>query len=385
MLTILALYLAHKIKINLANGLVAYILLFEMLISPHFFWGTEHTEALFFRTFLVVMAIIPYASFSLGAMHGIIFGILFYIDFILILVLYKNPFLLTGSFTLTTVFVAYNLGIYFLTTLLTKSIKALESNVSRKIKVNQTLKEQKEQLKQANESKNKLVSIISHDLKNPFNTILGFLQLMDSDLKNKDYDKLKIHHDFLRHSANQTYLLLQNMLEWARNEQKTIQFLPETFNVKCRLLQTSSLLLHEIRRKNIKFTKEVPEDMNLYADEMMFESIIRNLITNAIKFTPKNGNIHFFCQETEHATVFSIKDNGIGMTQKKIDSLFCKKSLISKEGTENETGTGLGLNICKEFIDFHKGCIWVERNSPEGVTFHFSIPKHKCLQKSEAI
>ncbi len=385
MLVIIFLYAFKVIKVDLANGIVAYTIFAEMLISPHLFWGIEYTEALYFRTFIVIMAIIPYISISIGAKHGIIIGILSFINFILIVILYKNPFLQKGFFTLSIVFFAYNLGIYFLTTRLIKSIKVLETNMSRKIRINKALKDQKLKLKQANDSKNRLVSIISHDLKNPFNTILGFLQLMESDLEEKQYDRLKTHHEFLHHSANQTYFLLQNMLEWARNEQETIQFTPTTFNVEDRIYQTTSLLLHELKRKNITFTKEITKDLSIFADEMMFESIVRNLITNAIKFTPKNGAIHLSCHETEYATMFYVKDNGIGMSQENINSLFVKKTLKSREGTDNETGTGLGLRICKDFIDYHKGQIWVKRNKSEGVTFYFSLPKQKCFQIPKAI
>jgi signal transduction histidine kinase len=175
-------------------------------------------------------------------------------------------------------------------------------------------------------------------------------------------------------SAVQTYRLLENLLEWANSQRGKMPFDPVTVNVS-RLFSEEILVLKEIAiSKNITLKSSIPDNLTIMADENMIKTILRNLISNAIKFTNKNGSVITGASVTDNNVEISVCDNGIGMTKETIAKLFRLDANLSTRGTENEKGTGLGLILCKEFVEKHGGKIWAESIPGNGSTFKFILP-----------
>ena len=225
------------------------------------------------------------------------------------------------------------------------------------------------------ETKEKFVRIIIHELKNPFNSILGFLGLLQKNLRKYDIDKVEKFLTRIYQSATITFDLLVNLSEWLNAKNNKIPFNPETTCIKELLtdeILTTSLLLEQ---KQIRIISNIPDKLCAYVDRNMVKTIFRNLIVNAAKFTDKNGEIIISASENEQFVEISIKDTGIGLSPDSIEKIFDMEKITSADGTSNETGTGLGLLLCKEFIEIEGGKIWVESNLGKGSEFKFTLPK----------
>lgn len=248
-----------------------------------------------------------------------------------------------------------------------------------KNKLINSLYESEKQLNAAISDKDKLFSIIGHDLKNP----IGAMMLSNSLLIDKFYeiddslkkDIIQKNQDSVMHLLK----LLDDLLTWSRSQQGKIEFNPETIECDLMLNNIKILLSDMSSKKDISLNVNSEENLKAYADRMMLNTILRNLITNSIKFTQKGGEIYINAQKTDDNTnmiKFSIKDNGVGMDEATRNKLFQSTKTVSVVGTNNEKGTGLGLQLCKEFVETHKGKIWVESELGKGSTFYFTVP---CL------
>ena len=241
------------------------------------------------------------------------------------------------------------------------------------------LKRTEKELRVSNSSKDKFFSIIAHDLKNPFNSMLGFSSMLYEDYD--DYDQIK-QKEFISHiyfSIQNTYKLLEDLLLWARSQKGTIDFKPTKGKLNLFIEETYNLLNQLAQDREISLKNQIPEDLFVEADNNMLNTIVRNLVSNAIKFTAKKGTIIISAKSTtgqnnNNFIEISVKDNGIGIKDESIENLFNIATNISTKGTENETGTGLGLILCKEFVEKHGGEIWAESEVGKGSTFLFTFP-----------
>lgn len=229
------------------------------------------------------------------------------------------------------------------------------------------------ELKELNENKNKFFSIISHDLRNPVKNIALMSELLISSKTSKSYDPEKII-SMIHGSANNLSSLLDNLLKWSRLQMNDITINPE-------ILELHKITLDVIRHqqsnalnKKIEINNYVSTDALIVSDQNMTNSVLRNLLSNAIKFTDKGGKIDFYSQIRNGMVEISISDNGVGMPQEVADKLFSINFKLSTKGTNKEEGTGLGLKICKEFVDKNKGRIAVESTVKKGTTFIVSFP-----------
>jgi PAS domain S-box-containing protein len=228
------------------------------------------------------------------------------------------------------------------------------------------------ELHEAVAQKDKLFSIIAHDLKNPFGHILNFSSLLKDHYEHYSEDKRLQFIELINKSSQQIYLLLENLLDWSRGGK--VEFFPQTIRLDKILTEVTDLLSHSAALKNIELQKRIPANTTLYADDFMLKTVLRNLIGNAIKFTPDHGQVYIEAVQEKNELVVSVIDNGIGMDYALSNSLFNLDLNISKPGTRGERGTGLGLLLCKEFIDRHGGKIWVKSAPGHGSIFSFSIP-----------
>jgi PAS domain S-box-containing protein len=234
--------------------------------------------------------------------------------------------------------------------------------------------ENQNKLKELNATKDKFFSIIAHDLMNPFHTLIGFSTLLIGQTAKRDFDAVLVSAKMMQASAEKTRTLLKNLLEWSYTQTGKISFVPTDLDVHDILKEVLGLLKVMAEQKGIEIIIDIPNDSVVYADKPMFSTILRNLISNAIKYTYSGGRINISALQSKTEWTFKVKDNGLGMSPDVSKNIFTIGTHLSELGTEKEQGTGLGLILCKEFVDYHQGEIWVESNIREGSTFSFSIP-----------
>ena len=259
-------------------------------------------------------------------------------------------------------------------TLLEERQNQIENQSEELMAQKEELLEMNNKLYELNASKDKFFSIIAHDLKNPFNTILGLSELLKDETKSGNLETIDEYSGMIYNSAAQTLRLLENLLEWANSQRGKISFNPIPIKLKELFNEEFSVLNDMARGKNIELKSSLFDNLTIIADKNMIKTILRNLISNAIKFTHKNGKVGVKAMAINNQVEISVSDSGIGMTKETIAKLFRIDANQSTPGTENEKGTGLGLVLCKEFIEKHGGKIWVESESGKGSTFKFSIP-----------
>jgi len=244
------------------------------------------------------------------------------------------------------------------------------------------LKKSEENVKKANAeleleiaTKNKFFSIISHDLRNPFNSVLGFTQLLLLNHKKYDDEKREKFIQNIFTASKKTYELLENLLTWSRTQNNTISFNPRNFNIFSILGDNLQLTNNNAMMKNISISMNCNDELFVYADIDMVNTILRNLLTNAIKFTSKFGDVSLKVEkQNEKDVLISVSDTGVGIAANSVEKLFRIDQSYSTKGTEDEAGTGLGLVLCAEFVKKNKGKIWVESTQGAGSTFYFTLP-----------
>lgn len=230
------------------------------------------------------------------------------------------------------------------------------------------------ELNEAIAQKDKFFSIVAHDLKNPFGHILNFSTLLIDYYDRYPEKKRRQFIELINKSSQQIYHLLENLLDWSRSQGGMLDFLPHKVNMSKIVSDVFELLSNSANAKKINLKKNIPEKLNLKADEYMLKTVLRNLIGNAIKFTNDGGNVTVTAAVENKDVIVSIIDDGLGMDAETLNSLFSQNSSYSKAGTKGERGTGLGLILCKEFIETHGGQLWVESMEGKGSSFSFSIP-----------
>ncbi|RJP63985.1 MAG: PAS domain S-box protein [Ignavibacteriales bacterium] len=238
----------------------------------------------------------------------------------------------------------------------------------------EALKESETTLRELNATKDKFFSIIAHDLRSPFHALLGFSQILTTDYHSlSENDRIS----FIRNISDlvrNTYKLVENLLEWSRIQTGKMEFKPELFNLVLEFYQSLGLLKQLALNKNLEFSYSIDQSYKIFADKNMLLTIIRNIVSNSIKFTKPGGKITLDVQSDEDHFIFSVTDNGVGIKQENLSRLFSLDNNLSTKGTNNEIGTGLGLILCKEMIEKHNGKIWVESTEGKGTTFYFTIP-----------
>jgi len=225
-----------------------------------------------------------------------------------------------------------------------------------------------------NATKDKFFSIIAHDLKSPFNAIVGYGEMLLEQLREKDYEKSEEYASFVLQSSNRAMDLLMNLMEWAQSQSGRMPFNPEKIDCKSIIDDSIELFEDAAIQKELTFSTQVPDNVCIFADKAMISTVFRNLISNAIKYTKPKGKIRIQVEKKQDMCLFSVADSGIGIPQPSIEQLFRIDQSFSTSGTNNEKGTGLGLILCKEFIEKHGGSIWVESEEGKGSCFYFTLP-----------
>ena len=237
------------------------------------------------------------------------------------------------------------------------------------------IKDNELKLIELNATKDKFFSIIAHDLRSPFNSLLGITKLLDDDLPTMTQEQIKKIVVTIRKSATSLYSLLENLLEWSRLQRGFIPYTPKPILLMPKVMIETSMLMDSATKKEIEFSYNIPDGLVVVADENMLGGILRNLASNSVKFTPKGGKVVISARPiSDNWIEVSVKDTGIGMNKEMAGKLFKSDMDTGRRGTDNEPTTGLGLFICKDFVEKHGGEIWVESKEGKGSTFYFTLP-----------
>ena len=265
---------------------------------------------------------------------------------------------------------------------ITKPFQAEEvkARVNTHLKLHlQSLKllQQSKELQELNATRDKFFSIIAHDLRGPLGGFMGLSEMMaDESIPIGPAEKREMSLA-LSQSARHLYNLLENLLEWSQMQGGRSNFNPKLISLNQAIIESLKLAAESVKKKNITLAIDIPKELEVFADMNMLQTIIRNLVSNAIKFTPRDGSVAITATLAENlSAVFSVKDTGIGMNSALVSTLFHLSVNSSRPGTDGENSTGLGLLLCKEFVEKHGGELWVESEEGKGSTFYFTIPAH---------
>ena len=251
--------------------------------------------------------------------------------------------------------------------------------ISRDITKNKLAEEEiklkNELLQTINAEKDKFFSILAHDLKGPLSAFLSATQILIEDIQVMTLEEIKEISVSMKTSASNIYSLLENLLEWSRLRRGVLDFVPEKFDIKKKVEECVDVLSESARKKRIGPTISIQDGLKVFADNHMFDTVIRNLVSNAIKFTPVGGNVSISAEyNNDHSIIVNIIDSGIGIPPDLKRKLFLLNEKTNRSGTEGEQSTGLGLLLCKEFIEKNGGKIWVESEVGKGSVFSFTVP-----------
>ena len=253
-------------------------------------------------------------------------------------------------------------------------IISTSKDVTEHKKAEKCLMQSEARLKELNATKDKLFSVIGHDLQGPLSNIIGFSELIDKGYDQYSDEEIRKYNKIIYQLSQSVSELLENLLTWSRSQRNRINLVPQKISIQLVIDKCYNLLIHNISHKQIRFINNVPADTTVFADEEMITIVIRNLISNAIKFTYRGGSITIFSEISDGSVTIGIKDTGIGIPSEKVHDLFLASSNHANTGTEGETGTGLGLIICRDFVERNGGKIWIESQPGTGSIFYFSLP-----------
>lgn len=236
------------------------------------------------------------------------------------------------------------------------------------------IEKQTKELKELNATKDKFFNIIAHDLRSPFTSIIGFSSLLVEKMKERDFEGIEELAVIVQTSSKRAFNLLSNLLDWARTQTGKIEFNPGYIDLNVLINEAIEITNDTAKQKSISINKELPVKALLSVDKAMISTVLRNLLSNAIKFTNEGGEVLISGELNNNEFVVIVSDNGVGIEQTDLENLFRIDIKHITEGTSKERGTGLGLILCKEFVEKHGGKIWVESEAGVGTTFKFTLP-----------
>lgn len=255
-----------------------------------------------------------------------------------------------------------------------RSINRMIESLREKQRISELNEKYLADLKELNASKDKLFSIIAHDLKNPFSGLLNLSDMILKDVQEKNYDAVEEYASLLKTFSIQGYKLLINLLDWAKVQSNSILITLEPIQLSVLAEENRELIVSAAIQKNISIVYNIPEELRIIADSNMLQTVLRNLLSNAVKFTPVNGIVTLSAENVDDRVLIRVHDNGVGIQPENLKRLFRIDSSFSTNGTSNEYGTGLGLILCMDYLKKMDSEIQVESEVGKGSTFSFSLP-----------
>ena len=264
-----------------------------------------------------------------------------------------------------------------------RSLRTIASQITANMELKKALgqmHEYAEQLKTLNANKDRFFSIMAHDLKGAFHGLIGFAEVLDEEFETLDASSMHRIAKFLHESSRETFGMLENLLEWSRLEDGSIAFKPENLDLSDLAKALKRRLGASAAAKKIEIVLKVDEGLKFFGDRHMLDSILHNLLSNALKFSRPNSEITVAILALDHHFKIQVSDQGVGMSQEQVRRLFTPGEFKSTRGTKGEAGSGLGLVLCREFADRHDGSISVQSEQSKGTTFEVILPRKKKKQ-----
>lgn len=406
------LYNRKVLSLKTAFAIALYTIYLNMVLSnfaSNWDGNEKFHEFYLLRETIFLGFIITAAFLFVNRMHGMIIGITFLIYYTYTAYSSKSEFLTTNVYIIFVIFVSYILTLNLFNKFINGSIKRIEedsqtikaqndelSEVNDELmetqtqinaqheelitlseslyKQNQDLEDKNIKLEDAIQQKSKFFSIIAHDLKSPISSITSLTEQMLENYENMTEEKKKVWLNKSLSSTKFLYELLENLLVWSRSQIGMIELNNELINLNETIEKIFNIYHNYASNKSIRLTKQLDNNLTVYADRMMLETVLRNLTSNAIKYSFENGNVTIKASKLDQYIVVSVVDTGVGIQPERKNILFELENNSFTIGTSGEKGTGLGLRICKEFIHKLNGNIWVESEASKGTTINFSIP-----------
>lgn len=373
-------HLVKKPKIELSLSLFALILLVNLLVAPFFQISEPDFSSFYIRNTLFFWVIMPLLGLTIHKNMFIISAVLYLIQFGVILLVSKNPFLVNSSATIFLVLIGYLYIILFLLRMLEEATQRTEKLITELRENNTELINKKEELSSLVKTKDKLFSVLAHDLQSPFMGISGLSEMIKKNAQKGKKDEVIEYSKMIADTTKRTSTLFTNLLDWAASQTGELEMKHTINNLDECLDETIALLQDHQQRKNITILKD-NTNIKISADPNGLKTVLRNLISNALKFTPHDGIIKISAEKNRDEAVVSISDSGVGIKSDLIPKIFKTDSYITTDGTDDEHGTGIGLSLCKEMIVRHNGKIWADSKPGQGSIFHFSLPNLNSVQE----
>ncbi|HBZ36960.1 MAG TPA: hypothetical protein DEO59_00315 [Balneola sp.] len=373
-------HIVKKPRIELSLSLFALILLINLLLAPFFQISEPDFSAFYIRNTLFFWVIMPLLGLTIHKNMFIISAVLYLVQFGVILLVSKNPFLVNSSATIFLVLIGYLYIILFLLRMLEEAAQKTEKLITELRNNNNELINKREELSSLVKTKDKLFSVLAHDLQSPFMGISGLSDMIKKNAEKGNTDEVIEYSKMIADTTKRTSTLFTNILDWAASQTGELEMKHTINNLDECLDETIALLQDHQQRKNITIQRN-NTNIEFSADPNALKTVLRNLISNALKFTPNDGKIKISAKKNKDEVVVSISDSGVGIKSDLIPMIFKMDSYISTEGTDQEQGTGIGLSLCREMIARHNGKIWAESELGQGSVFHFSLPDLNTVQK----
>jgi signal transduction histidine kinase len=259
----------------------------------------------------------------------------------------------------------------------TTELLGITYNINERKALEASIRSSENSMRELNLTKDKFFSIISHDLKNPISTFLGLSEVLYSNYEDLSEKEKKTFSKVINDSAKKLYQLIDNLLQWSRIQTGRIECVPESYNIYDIVENIIGLFELQINSKQLIVVNGLEKSQEILLDMNMINTVFRNLISNSIKFSDNNKNIFIVSTKNDTEIIISVQDFGTGMDEQTMANIFKIDKIQSKTGTDGESGTGIGLIICKEFIELHGGKIWVDSKEGFGTTFYFTLPLKK--------
>lgn len=371
-------------SLSLLVGIISFILLIGYLYNAPFLYGSKiipvalPASICFFLFSIIMLRIyeMRFWTFNLIKDNRITLHLLkSFLPIVIIIIILEgfldnalavnniNPPLISATILL----IAVSITIYI--------IISVSTNIGSQLtRAELALKESEKQLIRLNADKDLFISILGHDLRSPFNNLLGLSELLTEEVSKLNNAEIENYVNNISKTAQNTFNLLESILIWTNAQSGRIPFKPQNLSLTDICKDVLETLNHNANAKNITIDFSTTDHINVFADIDMLKTVLRNLVSNAIKFTNTGGTIIISCEKADFKTIISVLDNGIGIKPDNLTKLFEISQRLTTTGTLEETGTGMGLLLCKEFVEKHGGEIWVESEAGRGSEFYFSLP-----------
>lgn len=366
-LIVLGLFLIKKLDPYQTLGGLSIVFFVNLLIAPFLEIDIQNFSAFYLRNSLFYWVLIPVTGLIWNIRVTIVSAFIYLVQYMAIIPLTNDPYLSQSVLTIVIVLVIY-------TFVATSIIQSIHSNIDYQSELIRILEKKTGELDITVASKNKLLSIISHDLRTPMMSLSNLSYMINEEVDEEQKPVLHEYTQIMDQTIQSTNELVTNLLEWSRSQNNRIELKPKKVGVQDICTNVLELMKHTARQKNIHVELGPFAKADIYADPDSLHTVIRNLLGNALKFTPNGGTVSVYTESDDQHDVLFIKDDGIGMDTDTLNKVKDPSLFSSSKGTDNEAGSGIGFNLCMELMDLHKGSLKVESEPGQGTTISLHFP-----------